>query len=112
MPVTPVALVLTLDLLEMVGVGAAPETVSEAGSHRSEALASVGDAMIGPPQEQGFPVKPARGLGDPGPVLLGLLWQYTQVSATLLGPVLDGPHLVRQMGLPLPEPQSLAFPLA
>ena len=45
----------------------------------------------------GFPQQ-RRGVSDvPGLVFLGLLWQHTQASATLLGPMLDAPHLVAHM---------------
>lgn len=53
--------------------------------------------------EQGFP-RNRRGVGEiAGLYFLGLLWQHTQASATLVGPSLDAPHVVRHMGLPVPE---------
>jgi putative flavoprotein involved in K+ transport len=49
--------------------------------------------------EQGFP-RHRRGVTDvPGLFFLGLLWQHTQASATLVGPTLDAPHLAVVMGL-------------
>jgi putative flavoprotein involved in K+ transport len=52
--------------------------------------------------EYGFP-RQRRGVSDvPGLYFLGLLWQHTQASATLFGPRLDAPHLVAEMGLPVP----------
>jgi putative flavoprotein involved in K+ transport len=59
--------------------------------------------------EMGVP-RQRRGVTDvPGLYFLGLLWQYTQASATLGGPAMDGQHLAQQMGLavaedPLPIP--------
>ena len=51
--------------------------------------------------EYGFP-RQRRGVSEvPGLYFIGLLWQHTQASATLIGPRLDAPHLVQQMGLPL-----------
>jgi putative flavoprotein involved in K+ transport len=45
----------------------------------------------------GFPQQ-RRGVSDvPGLYFLGLLWQHTQASATLLGPMLDAPHLVAHL---------------
>jgi putative flavoprotein involved in K+ transport len=53
--------------------------------------------------EQGFP-RHRRGVTDvPGLYFLGLLWQHTQASATLVGPTLDGPYIAEQMGLRIPE---------
>ena len=50
--------------------------------------------------EQGFP-RHRRGVTDvPGLYFLGLLWQHTQASATLVGPTLDAPNLLEAMGLP------------
>jgi putative flavoprotein involved in K+ transport len=34
----------------------------------------------------------------PGLYFLGLLWQHSMASASLLGPGLDGPHVVEEMG--------------
>ena len=49
--------------------------------------------------EMGFP-RHRRGVSDaPGLYFLGLLWQHTQASATLIGSRLDGPHLLAAMGL-------------
>jgi hypothetical protein len=33
----------------------------------------------------------------PGLYFVGLLWQHSQASASLVGPSLDGPPLVRHM---------------
>ena len=63
---------------------------------------------IDPPivDEYGFP-RHRRGVSEvPGLYFIGLLWQHTQASATLIGPTLDAPHLVEQMGLPLVRPES------
>jgi putative flavoprotein involved in K+ transport len=47
--------------------------------------------------DYGFP-RQRRGVSDvAGLYFIGLLWQHTQASATLLGPRLDAPHLVKQM---------------
>lgn len=52
--------------------------------------------------ERGMPIH-RRGVTDvPGLYFLGLLWQYNQSSATLLGPGMDGPHIAQAMGLRLP----------
>lgn len=49
--------------------------------------------------EQGFP-RHRRGVTDvPGLYFLGLLWQHTQASATLLGPTLDAPQILEAMGV-------------
>jgi putative flavoprotein involved in K+ transport len=54
--------------------------------------------------EWGFP-KQRRGVADvPGLYFLGLSWQHTQASATLVGPMLDAPHLLDAMGLTTPKP--------
>jgi putative flavoprotein involved in K+ transport len=54
--------------------------------------------------DMGFP-KQRRGVTDvPGLYFLGLLWQQTQASATLLGPMLDAPYLLDAMGLATAEP--------
>jgi putative flavoprotein involved in K+ transport len=60
--------------------------------------------------DQGFP-RQDRGVSDvPGLYYVGLLWQHTQASATLLGPKLDGRYVAERMGLPIekdaPEPVS------
>jgi putative flavoprotein involved in K+ transport len=49
--------------------------------------------------EFGYP-KHVRGVSAvPGLYFLGLLWQHSQASASLVGPGLDGPHLLEQMTL-------------
>ncbi len=49
-----------------------------------------------------------RGVTDvPGLYFLGLLWQYNQTSATLFGPLQDGPHLARAMGVPVREEDTV-----
>jgi putative flavoprotein involved in K+ transport len=54
--------------------------------------------------EQGFP-RQRRGVSDvPGLYFLGLLWQRNQLSATLMGPANDAPHLAATMGLPAVDP--------
>jgi putative flavoprotein involved in K+ transport len=55
--------------------------------------------------DMGFP-RHTRGVSDaPGLYFLGLLWQHTQASATLLGPRVDAPYLLAAMGLKAtPEP--------
>lgn len=51
--------------------------------------------------ELGFP-RHRRGVTEvPGLGFLGLPWQHTQASATLLGPMLDGPHVAAAMGVAL-----------
>jgi putative flavoprotein involved in K+ transport len=56
--------------------------------------------------EAGFP-KQHRGVTDvPGLYFLGLLWQHTQASATLFGPMLDAPYLLDAMGLATAVPVS------
>ena len=56
--------------------------------------------------EYGFP-RQRRGVSEvPGLYFIGLLWQHTQASSTLIGPRLDAPHLIEQMGLPLVRPES------
>lgn len=49
---------------------------------------------------QGIP-RQVRGVSTdiPGLYFIGLLWQHTQASATLAGPMLDAPYLLEQMGL-------------
>jgi putative flavoprotein involved in K+ transport len=48
--------------------------------------------------ELGYP-RNVRGVADvPGLYFLGLLWQHSQASASLLGPSLDGPYLLDVMG--------------
>jgi hypothetical protein len=45
-----------------------------------------------------------RGVSEmPGLYLLGLLWQHSQASASLVGPLLDGPHLVEVIGRQAPR---------
>jgi putative flavoprotein involved in K+ transport len=45
----------------------------------------------------GYP-RNERGVGAiPGLYFLGLLWQHSQASASLVGPALDGPHLLDAM---------------
>lgn len=56
--------------------------------------------------ELGLP-KQRRGVTDvPGLCFLGLLWQHTQASATLIGPTLDAPYLLDAMGLTPAEAMS------
>ena len=43
-----------------------------------------------------------------GLYFLGLLWQHTQASATLIGPRIDAPHLLEAMGLGIPSEAALA----
>lgn len=51
--------------------------------------------------EQGIP-RHRRGLTEvAGLYFLGLLWQHTQASSTLVGPILDGPPIAEAMGLRL-----------
>jgi putative flavoprotein involved in K+ transport len=48
--------------------------------------------------ELGYPEN-ARGVSRvPGLYFLGLLWQHSQASASLVGPELDAPHLLEMMG--------------
>jgi putative flavoprotein involved in K+ transport len=57
--------------------------------------------------EMGFP-RHRRGVTDvQGLYFLGLLWQYTQASATLIGPRLDAPYLLEAMGLRIAMGESL-----
>jgi putative flavoprotein involved in K+ transport len=52
----------------------------------------------------GFP-RHRRGVSEvPGLYFLGLAWQHTQASATLIGPRLDAPHLLAAMGLAVASP--------
>ena len=47
--------------------------------------------------EMNYPTQ-TRGVATiPGLYFLGLLWQHSQASASLIGPALDGPHLVEEM---------------
>jgi putative flavoprotein involved in K+ transport len=47
--------------------------------------------------EHGYPAN-VRGVAEvPGLYFLGLLWQHSQASASLVGPELDGPYLVEAM---------------
>ena len=48
--------------------------------------------------ELGYPRNVRGASSVPGLFFLGLLWQHSQASASLLGPELDGPHLVELMG--------------
>jgi putative flavoprotein involved in K+ transport len=53
--------------------------------------------------ELGYP-RHRRGVTDvPGLYFVGLLWQHTLVSASLVGIALDVAHVARQMGLPAPS---------
>lgn len=55
----------------------------------------------------GFP-RHRRGITDvQGLYFLGLLWQHTQASATLIGPRLDAPHLLDSMGLRIAMDESV-----
>lgn len=46
---------------------------------------------------RGYP-RQSRGVSDvPGLFFLGLLWQHTEGSATLVGPALDAPYLAEQL---------------
>jgi putative flavoprotein involved in K+ transport len=68
-------------------------------------------SWIEPPilDEMGFP-RQRRGVTDvPGLYFLGLLWQHTQASSTLRGPVLDGAYLAAQIGIALPQLEPPAF---
>jgi putative flavoprotein involved in K+ transport len=68
-------------------------------------------SWIEPPilDEMGFP-RQRRGVTDvPGLYFLGLLWQHTQASSTLRGPVLDGAYLAGIMGITLPPPVIPGF---
>lgn len=48
---------------------------------------------------QGIP-RQHRGVSEiPGLSFIGLLWQHSQASATLIGPALDAPYLAERMGL-------------
>jgi putative flavoprotein involved in K+ transport len=54
-------------------------------------------------------VRAARGVSDvPGLFFAGTLWQTNQLSATLLGPHVDGRHVAQAMGLILPDEEPLA----
>jgi putative flavoprotein involved in K+ transport len=53
--------------------------------------------------------KQRRGITEvPGLAFLGLHWQHTQASATLVGPLSDGPYLAAQLGLPVAPPERTA----
>jgi putative flavoprotein involved in K+ transport len=57
--------------------------------------------------EMGFP-RHRRGVTDvQGLYFLGLLWQHTQASATLIGPRLDAPYLLEAMGLRIAMDESV-----
>jgi putative flavoprotein involved in K+ transport len=59
--------------------------------------------------DMGLP-RQRRGVTDiPGLYFLGSLWQYTQFSATLGGPAIDGRYLATEMGLPIPDEPFLAI---
>jgi len=47
--------------------------------------------------ELGHPRNVRGASAMPGLYFLGLLWQHSQASASLVGPELDGPHLVERM---------------
>jgi pimeloyl-ACP methyl ester carboxylesterase len=47
--------------------------------------------------EFGYPQNERGVASIPGLYFLGLLWQHTQASASLVGPILDGPHIVEMM---------------
>jgi putative flavoprotein involved in K+ transport len=47
--------------------------------------------------ELGYPENVRGVAAIPGLYFIGLLWQHTQASASLVGPQLDGPHLVERM---------------
>jgi putative flavoprotein involved in K+ transport len=58
--------------------------------------------------ELGYP-RNVRGVAAvPGLYFLGLLWQHSQASASLVGPALDGPHLVEMMGRARAQPRRRA----
>jgi putative flavoprotein involved in K+ transport len=66
-------------------------------------------AWIDPPifDEMGFP-RHRRGVTDvQGLYFLGLHWQHTQASATLIGPRLDAPYLLEAMGLRIAMDESV-----
>ena len=48
--------------------------------------------------ECGYPSNVRGVTALPGLYFLGLLWQHSQASASLVGPALDGPYLVDMMG--------------
>ena len=53
--------------------------------------------------ELGYP-RNTRGVSTiPGLYFVGLLWQHSQASASLVGPALDGPHLVEAMNRHCPR---------
>jgi putative flavoprotein involved in K+ transport len=47
--------------------------------------------------ERGYPRNVRGAASVPGLYFLGLLWQHSQASASLLGPTLDGPYLLDAM---------------
>jgi putative flavoprotein involved in K+ transport len=47
--------------------------------------------------ELGYPVNTRGVSAIPGVYFLGLLWQHSQASASLIGPGLDGPYLLEMM---------------
>ena len=54
------------------------------------------DAPLG--DELGYPRNVRGAAAVPDLFFLGLLWQHSQASASLVGPALDGPHLLDVMG--------------
>lgn len=60
--------------------------------------------------EFGYP-RQHRGVTEvPGLYFVGLLWQHTQISATLLGISMEAAHIAAKMGLPVDE-TSAASPI-
>jgi putative flavoprotein involved in K+ transport len=58
--------------------------------------------------ELGLP-RTKRGVSEiPGLYFVGSLWQTNQLSATLIGPRVDGGHVAAAMGLALPEEEPVA----
>ncbi len=51
---------------------------------------------------QGFPRQDRGITAVPGLSFMGLHWQHTMASATLLGPSIDGPYLATRLGLTSP----------
>lgn len=49
--------------------------------------------------DRGYPRNKLGVTDIPGLYFVGLLWQRDEASATLVGPMIDGPHLVEQMAL-------------
>jgi hypothetical protein len=84
---------------------------ADGGAHRAEPAARRGldrylatgydldYGWIGAPvlDELGYP-RNVRGVATfPGLYFLGLLWQHSQASASVIGPQLDAPHLIDAM---------------